>query len=323
MADGRSRRVGRSSRPTSSRGSGRRAVRRPEGQQVRAAPGRRGSGPAPGPGPDGGGGSGGGTRSDLVARLIVAVPAIVVVLIVVSQGGWVFAGVMAILGVICLGELFSMFERTHPVRLAGFIGIVGIILAAQLGGTSAVLGALAACIPLVFVLGIAQPRAPGAAGISVTLMGLTWVGIGLAHTVLLRDLPHGDGIVIDVAVGTFVGDTAAYLGGRAFGSRKLAPTISPNKTVEGLLLGIVGAVIAVWFAGVYQDWLTGPQAILLGLAVAVTAPLGDLMESYLKRDAGTKDTGKLFGAHGGALDRIDAILFTAVAGYYVWSAMLG
>ena len=108
--------------------------------------------PAAGAG-DGGGGP---ARSDLLARLIVAIPALIVVVVVVAQGGWVFAGVIAALGVVCLGELFTMFDRTHPVRLAGFVGIVAVILAAQLGGPSAVLGALAACIPLVFVLGIVQ-----------------------------------------------------------------------------------------------------------------------------------------------------------------------
>lgn len=271
---------------------------------------------------EGSGGSGGGVASDLGARIVVAVPAIIVAVLLIAQGGWIFAFAIAALGVICLGELFTMFDKTHPVRLAGFIGMVGIIIAARQGGPSDVLGALAACIPLVFVLGLAQSRAPGVAGISVTVLGLTWIGVGLAHAVLLRDLPHGDGIVIDVAVGTFVGDTGAYLGGKAFGSRKLAPSISPNKTFEGLIIGILTAVLAVWFAGLYQDWLSGVQAVLLGLAIAVAAPLGDLFESYLKRDAGTKDTGKLFGAHGGALDRVDAILFTAVAGYYVWHAML-
>ncbi len=260
--------------------------------------------------------------SDLGARLLVAIPALIVLVVLVAQGGWIFALAILALGIICLGELFSMFDRTHPVRLAGFIGLAGMIVAAQLGGPSDVLAALVACIPLVFLIGVAQARAPGMPGISVTIMGLTWIGLGLAHAVLLRGLPHGDGIVIDVAVGTFMGDTGAYLGGRAFGRRPLAPRISPNKTVEGLLIGIVAGTLAVWFAGVYQDWLTGGQALLLGLAVAVAAPCGDLLESYLKRDAGTKDTGKLFGAHGGALDRVDAILFTAVAGYYVWHAML-
>ena len=132
---------------------------------------------------------------------------------------------------------------------------------------------------------------------------------------MLRDLPHGDRIVIVVLVGTFVGDTGAYLGGRAFGARRLAPSISPNKTVEGLGIGIVDRRSrGVWFAGLYADWLSGVDALVLGAAVAVAAPLGDLFESYLKRDAGTKDTGRLFGAHGGALDRLDAVLFAAVAG---------
>ena len=134
--------------------------------------------------------------------------------------------------------------------------------------------------------------------------------------------PKVSGIVVDVLVGTFLGDTGAYLGGRAFGTTKLAPRISPNKTVEGLVVGMVVAVAGVWFTGLYQDWLSGTDALLLGLAVAVLAPIGDLFESYLKRDAGTKDTGTLFGAHGGALDRLDAVLFTVVAGYYVWVGML-
>jgi phosphatidate cytidylyltransferase len=153
-------------------------------------------------------------------------------------------------------------------------------------------------------------------GIAVTVLGLTWVGV------MLRDLPHGDGIVISVLVGTFVGDSGAYLGGRMFGMRKLAPGISPNKTFEGLVAGIVTGVAAVWFAGLYEEWLTGVEALILGAAVAVAAPVGDLFESYLKRDARVKDTGRLFGAHGGALDRLDALLFTGVVGFYVWNAML-
>jgi phosphatidate cytidylyltransferase len=82
------------------------------------------------------------------------------------------------------------------------------------------------------------------------------------------------------------------------------------------------AIAATWFAGLYQDWLSGRDALLIGLAVALTAPLGDLFESLVKRDAGVKDTGRLFGAHGGALDRLDAVLFTLPAAFYVWSALL-
>ncbi len=144
-----------------------------------------------------------------------------------------------------------------------------------------------------------------------------------AHAMLLRDLPHGDAIVVDVLVGTFIGDTGAYLGGRALGRRPLSPRLSPNKTVEGLAIGIVAGVAGVWFAGLYQDWLSGTDALILGLAVALVAPVGDLFESAVKRGAGTKDTGRLFGAHGGALDRLDAVIFSIVAGYWVWRALLG
>jgi phosphatidate cytidylyltransferase len=261
------------------------------------------------------------TGSDLGARILVAIPAIVFALFIVARGGWVWTIALILLGVLCLGELFTMLRHGHPVRLAGFLGLAGMLVAAQLGGPDAVLAALAASVPVVFGLGLLQPRT-GAPGLSVTMLGLVWVGVPLAHAVLLRDLPHGDGIVIDVLVGTFVGDTGAYLGGRMLGQRPLAPSISPNKTVEGLLIGIVAGVAGVWFAGLYQDWLSGTDALLLGLAVALVAPIGDLFESYVKRDAGTKDTGTLFGAHGGALDRLDAVLFSAVAGHYVWQAML-
>src|SRR6185369_9688879 len=93
------------------------------------------------------------------------------------------------------------------------------------------------------------------------------IGLAFAHAVMLRDLPHGDGIVIDVLIGTFIGDTGAYLGGRTFGTRRLAPTISPNKTLEGLAIGFVIAIAAVWLAGLYQDWLSGWHALILGAAV--------------------------------------------------------
>jgi phosphatidate cytidylyltransferase len=262
------------------------------------------------------------TRSELGGRIAAAIPAIAFALIIVGFGGWIFVAGLVALGWICLHELFGMYEFANPSRLAGFAGIVGLLVAAHVGDQASVLGAFVACVPLVFVLCAIQPRHAGAPGVSVTLLGVAWVGLAFAHAVLLRDLPHGDGIVIDVLVGTFVGDTAAYLGGRTFGTRPLAPSISPNKTVEGLLIGFCFAVLGVWLGGLYQNWLSGWDAVILGAAVGAAAPLGDLFESYLKRDAGTKDTGRLFGPHGGALDRLDAAMFAMVAGFYVWHAML-
>lgn len=289
-----------------------------------APPRARGPGPPtrPTPPPTRLPGGSGGQRSDLVARIIAAIPAIAFGIFIIAAGGPIFMAGVVLLGIACLHELFTMLDFTAPVRLAGFLGLVGLGCAALLGDRDTVLLAFVAAIPLIFAIGLVQARPPGMAGIAVTVFALAWIGLGVAHAVLLRELDNGGGIVMGILVGTFAGDTGAYAGGRAFGRRPLAPSISPGKTVEGLLIGMLTAVVFVWLAGLYMDWLSGTQALLVGLAVAVAAPVGDLFESYLKRDVGTKDTGRLFGAHGGALDRLDAALFTLVVGFYVWSAML-
>ena len=152
--------------------------------------------------------------------------------------------------------------------------------------------------------------------------GVAWIGGCLAHAILLRAEPHGAGLVIAVLLATFVGDTAAQLVGTAYGRRRLAPRISPNKSVEGLAAGIVAGTAATWLAAtVFQPWLGAGEALALGLACALAAPAGDLAESAVKRRAGVKDSGRFFGAHGGALDRIDAVMVAAVAGYWVARAV--
>jgi phosphatidate cytidylyltransferase len=252
---------------------------------------------------------------------VAAVPAIAFAIVIVSAGGlWWALGLIA-LGVVCLHELYDLLDRTAPVRLAGFVGLAGVVLAANYGTQYDVLLVAMALLPVLFGLTVLSPRAD-TVSMSTTLLGVWWIGFAMAHAVLLRGLPHGGGVVVDVLVGTFLGDTFAYIGGRTFGRRPLAPRLSPSKTVEGLLFGIAGAIFAVWLASTYQDWLPAGRAVLIGLGVALTAPIGDLFESFIKRDTGTKDTGRLFGAHGGALDRLDAALFTIVAGYYIWHAML-
>ncbi len=261
-------------------------------------------------------------RSDFAARLLAALPAIAFALLIVIEGGPIFAVGIFALGAVCMHELFSMYDRAHPVRLAGLIALAGLLVAALYGGPPQVLLAAVASLPVLFGLTLAL-RQPTVGGLAITLLGIFWIGIALAHAMMLRDLPHGEGIVLDVLIGTFLGDTGAYFGGRLFGRRPLAPMVSPNKTLEGLLIGMAVAVAAVWIAGRYQEWLPGTHALVLGLGVAIAGPVGDLFESFIKREAGAKDAGRLFGAHGGALDRLDAVLFTAVVGYYIWFAYIG
>lgn len=262
-----------------------------------------------------------GGGSELTARILVAIPAVVFAVVIITLGGVWFALAAVVLGILCLGELFDLYAEVEPVRLAGFVGVAGLGLAAYLGDDFHVLLAAMAVFPVLFAVTLAQRQA-GTLGMAITIFGVAWIGLSFAHGILLRQLPHGSAILTDVLVGTFVGDSGAYLGGRWFGRTKLAPSVSPNKTVEGLAIGMFTAVLATWLAGTYQDWLSGSDAILLGVGIAIAAPVGDLFESFVKRDAGTKDTGRLFGAHGGALDRLDAVMFTVVVGYYVWLALL-
>ncbi len=259
--------------------------------------------------------------SELTARIVVAIPAIAFASTIIALGGIWFVVALIVLAILCLGELFDLYADVEPVRLAGFIGVIGVIAAAAAGEHFHVLLAFMAVFPVVFAITLVQQRA-GTLGMALTVFGVAWIGVSFAHGVLLRELPHGGAILVDILVGTFVGDSGAYIGGRWFGRTKLAPRVSPNKTVEGLAIGMFTAVLATWLAGQYQDWLPGTHALLLGLGVAIAAPLGDLFESYVKRDAGTKDTGRLFGVHGGALDRLDAVMFTVVVGYYIWLALL-
>jgi phosphatidate cytidylyltransferase len=260
-------------------------------------------------------------RSELTARIVVAIPAITFASTIIALGGIWFTLAVIALGIVCLGELFDLYADIEPVRFAGFLGLVGVIVAAYAGNDLHVLLAMMAVLPVLFAITLVQRRA-GTLGMALTVFGVAWIGLSLAHGVLLRELPHGGGILVDILVGTFVGDSGAYIGGLWFGQRPLAPSVSPNKTLEGLLIGMATAVLATWLSGTYQDWLSGGEAILIGLGVAVAAPAGDLFESFVKRDAGTKDSGRLFGAHGGALDRLDAAMFTVVVGYYVWLALL-
>lgn len=262
-------------------------------------------------------------RSDLFSRVLVAVPASIVAIVFVDLGGLPFALFMIAIGCACLHELYRLLARWRPVPLVGFAALAGMVLAARYGGQRPVLEVAVATVPVLFLAVVMRAQHGGATvAIAGTLLGVYWIGLAFAHAVLLRQLHHGNAIIIDVLVGTFLGDTAAYLGGRLFGRRPLAPEISPNKTVEGLFCGMLIAILSVFFAGLYQDWLTQGDALLLGLVIAIVAPLGDLFESVVKRDAGSKDAGTLFGPHGGALDRLDAVMFTIVAGYYIWIAVM-
>ena len=258
-------------------------------------------------------------------RVVQALPAIAFAVFIVVEGGLVFALGCALVGVVCLRELYEMMRRARPIDIAGFMAVAAMCLTALYGEKRQLLLVLVLAFPLTFFLAVSRPRRENVSwGVAATFLGIVWIGLALAHAVFLRELPHGGALVVDTLIGTFIGDTCAYFGGRAWGRTPLAPRISPNKTIAGLVSGVAGGTLWFWLFGLaYQhEWFGGNDRLLIGLAVALATPVGDLFESLVKRDLGVKDTGRLFGAHGGALDRLDAVLFSIVAAYYVSATLL-
>ena len=262
--------------------------------------------------------------NETVMRVLYAIPAIVVAVTIIVAGKEVFAAAMVLVAWVGMSEFFRMTERARPFDLVAYAAAAGMIVAAHFGDSFQMVLAGVAFFPV--MLGFAARRQTlrnVTYSMAVTVFAIVWIAVPFAHAVLLRDLPsHGAALLVDVLVATFFTDTFAYIGGRMFGRHPLAPMISPNKTVEGLAIGILGGIAGFWLAGLYQDWLSGVDALLMGACIALLAPLGDLFESAIKRDLDVKDSGRLFGPHGGVLDRLDAVLFTVVAGYYLSLAIV-
>ncbi len=258
-------------------------------------------------------------RGETAGRVLVAIPWIAFAIAIVVAGGLPFTIALVAIGAVSLREFAVMAAAARPLALPAYLAVAGLVLAAHFGTSFNVLLVLAASFPVIFLFAVRRRDRDGITiSIAVTVLGIVWIGMPLVHAVLLRDLPdHGAALMINVLVGTFASDTGAYATGRMFGSHRIAPTLSPNKTLEGLFGGFLIGTFAFWFAGLYQDWLSGVDALVMGAVVAAVAPIGDLFESMVKRDLDTKDTGRVFGPHGGLLDRLDAVLFTIVAGYYL------
>ncbi|MCL6634650.1 MAG: phosphatidate cytidylyltransferase [Peptococcaceae bacterium] len=148
-----------------------------------------------------------------------------------------------------------------------------------------------------------------------TLMGTLYVGL-LSYFYLLRTLPDGWIWLIFTLAGTWASDTTAYFVGKGFGRRKIAPVLSPKKTLEGAAGGLLGSVLIGYLFVVIYPFLPLNKMLLLGLLLGAAAEVGDLLESAFKRQAGVKDSSKLIPGHGGILDRFDSTLFTAPLVYY-------
>jgi len=255
--------------------------------------------------------------SPLVSRIAVAGVLLPVVLGVVWLGGWWLFALALLGGLLALHELYGIARSLHPFVLGGYIGLGLTLLGEQLGGMTWILPGVLATFPAaLLVFFVSSARQNAVAAFAVTVLGVVWVGGGLAHLMLIRDIP-GDGrlLVFTTLLTVFADDTAAFFVGRTIGRHRLAPAISPGKSWEGFIAGTLAAVGVAFFALYEQDVVSTGESLLLGLSIGLAAALGDLFESAVKRDLGVKDSGHLLAGHGGILDRMDSLLWAGPAAY--------
>jgi CDP-diglyceride synthetase len=227
-------------------------------------------------------------------------------------------------------EAYAAFRRAHyhPATLLGLVAVLSLMIEAYNKG--------AAALPLVTVLLVAgafiwylarvEPAAEPVTGITSTVFVYVWVGVFGSFAALLLDpnaFPdrHGIAFILAAVIVTVADDIASLLVGSAMGRHPLAPSISPNKSWEGLIGGALAAIlVSVVVVHFIHPW-TVSKALVYGIVVAVVAPLGDLSQSMIKRNLGIKDMGRLVPGHGGVLDRVDSLLFVVPATYFVVKAL--
>jgi phosphatidate cytidylyltransferase len=261
--------------------------------------------------------------SPFLSRILVAAVLLPLVLGIVWLGGWWLFGLATVGGLLALHELFTMARGLRPIVLGGYVGVVLTLLAAQLGGASWVLPGILSAVPAALLaFFVSSARQHAVAAFAVTLLGVVWVGGGLAYLLLLRDIPNDGRLLIFATLLTvFADDTIAYFVGRAVGRHRMAPVISPGKSWEGFVGGTIAAVAVAFFALYDQHVVTTGESLVLGLAIAIASTLGDLFESAVKRDLDVKDSGRLLAGHGGVLDRVDSLLWAGPAAYVTLLAL--
>jgi len=286
--------------------------------------------------------------SELATRVAVAALAIPVVLGLVYLGGWFFAAPLALFAALGALELYRMAAagKARPLAPLGAVVAAGLVAIATWATTfdafapwALVTLAGLATTTVFAAVALRGPEEGPLGAVAVTLFGAVYTGLSLATVPLLRALPEARGwsasdgwgglavIALPLAA-TWIGDSAAFFAGSAWGRSKLAPTISPNKSWVGFWAELVGAGVtgAVWLVAAGPA-LPGaplglPFAAGIGVVLGAGAVVGDLVESLFKRDAGVKDSGTFFPGHGGVLDRIDSLIVTLPLAY-IALALLG
>lgn len=246
---------------------------------------------------------------------------------VLCGGLWLFGFVGAVLSV-AVFEFCRMMEReSFQVPLLFALATLWVVLLdVQFPQWDVLTPGVALVLMTSLAWQLAHREGAAVANWALGIAGPLYVGWCGAYIIRVRGLPEGEWWLLTVLPAIWLADSGAYLIGQAWGRHRLAPTLSPGKTWEGYVGGIVvGTLSTAGLAALWGRWAgpSGPtpfDGLGIGLLISVLAPLGDLIVSMMKREVGVKDTGVVFPGHGGALDRIDSVLWAVVIGYYfaIW-----
>jgi phosphatidate cytidylyltransferase len=268
---------------------------------------------------------------NLLVRIAFAVPAIAVAVTVLWRGGWLLAGLLAVLGVLGTREVYAFARRQgiDPLDMLGYVGAAAIpfganwVIEADISwiGPTLALGALWLMAVLVAATVARGPERRPLSAVSVTVFGCLYASALLAFIIPIRHGIHSEAhplastaLVLFPLALTWIGDTCAMAGGTLVGGAKLAPVLSPRKTWAGAVAGVIGSLVAAlafghWVFARFALELPVAQLLTIALIVAVAAQVGDVVESLFKREVGLKDSSALIPGHGGALDRLDSLYF--------------
>jgi phosphatidate cytidylyltransferase len=266
----------------------------------------------------------------LKQRVLVAALLLPVVIAAILQGGWVFGLLISLLLGLAAWEYLRLFTA-GGIQPAGFLVIGGVVLltlartAQNLAYDSIIVSGLAMSLMAFHLRAFEKGRDQAGTDFAASLSGVIYIGFLGSYMVLLRNLPDGQWWLLTVLPAVWLADSGAYFIGKRFGVHKIAPRLSPKKSWEGYIGGILVALIGTpLLMRLYHNWglpvggaFTTINAALLGLVMGVFPTLGDLGESMLKRQAGVKDSGSILPGHGGIFDRIDSWLWAVIFGYYL------
>ena len=266
----------------------------------------------------------------LGTRIITGIVGIALAAFVIQTGSWIFSTAVLFLAMGAWLE-FSRAFANKGCKLAYFSGLIMVILlwgCSWLGNDGEMMAVSMLVVLMVLSHTVFSHKTFSIEQACISLAGIFYVGLAFSHLVLLRFLGESVTVVTSIGslslgcawiwtalIGTWASDTFAYFTGSLLGRHKLCPSISPNKTIEGFVGGIVGTMLSVTGLGVLFSFPLLPMAGL-GLCIALIATLGDLVESVIKRATGIKDSGSLIPGHGGILDRFDSVMFTVPFVYY-------